>query len=367
LKEEELAELHQLLQLPLPPSPAEEAAAAGTSSSSAAGGSGNRQDAAYFSRLLDAAAMAGGSKSRVDLSKEVNSGQPPEGNPALLQLLGLDLDQVKRLVDLAGALSERTFAGQTGASSAASLTKLLRSAAANPYSTGSAGPTGLLLQLDTPARLLVTHVQLAVARLRRQQQQQEAASGGGSAYERDERFAAAVRRLFQPVSVSRSAASALGHRGAALLAHYPEAPAKGSSFLASQGSPSSGLNSNLGGGAKGRLLRGLLGDAASSSSSISRGRAGSASSSSGVRGGGPSGLRSSMSVASVLSFSSLRGLEAGAGELGGGSSSGLAAKMGSRSWAEFMGLLPGVTPLWCLWAAASVTQVSGRVCRVCVG
>jgi len=69
-------------------------------------------------------------------------------------------------------------------------------------------------------------------------------------------------------------------------------------------------------------------------------------------------MRSSLSVASMLSFSSLKVAE--------GSSDGTAGRLGGRgvdggsssSWASFVGLLPGLSPLFCLWAAASSSQAA---------
>jgi hypothetical protein len=65
----------------------------------------------------------------------------------------------------------------------------------------------------------------------------------------------------------------------------------------------------------------------------------------------------------MLSFSSLKADTASVD--GGGSSGGAAAaaaaaaaQAGSSTWAAFMGLLPGVTPLLCLWALTSSSQGS---------
>jgi hypothetical protein len=71
-------------------------------------------------------------------------------------------------------------------------------------------------------------------------------------------------------------------------------------------------------------------------------------------------MRSSMSVVSMLSFSSLK---ADTSSVDGGGSSGCAAaaaaaQAGSSTWATFMGLLPGLTPLLCLWALCSSSQGS---------
>jgi hypothetical protein len=73
-------------------------------------------------------------------------------------------------------------------------------------------------------------------------------------------------------------------------------------------------------------------------------------------------MRSSMSVVSMLSFSSLKneGSMDGGSDAGGAAAAAIAAaaQATTRSWSAFMGLLPGVTPLLCLWALSSSSQGS---------
>jgi hypothetical protein len=73
-------------------------------------------------------------------------------------------------------------------------------------------------------------------------------------------------------------------------------------------------------------------------------------------------MHSSMSVVSMLSFSSLKneGSMDGGSDAGGAAAAAIAAaaQATTRSWSAFMGLLPGVTPLLCLWALSSSSQGS---------
>jgi hypothetical protein len=73
-------------------------------------------------------------------------------------------------------------------------------------------------------------------------------------------------------------------------------------------------------------------------------------------------MRSSVSVLSMLSFSSLKNdgssIDGGSEGGTGAAAAAAAAQAGSSSWAAFMGLLPGVTPLLSLWALSSGSQAS---------
>ena len=382
LADEEVVELHELLRVPLP-------AALATALGQSSGQTGSGKDTAYYSRLLGAAgdadkdgkAVARGADATATATAPAGDkeGKKAKGDPRLLAALGLGYEQVQQLCDIAVALSCKVFSGQGvewekeaaagggggggggGRALQHSSSSLYRdeplggSNGVNSSSSSSSYSTGFLLQLDVPARLLVVNAELAA--LKWQQQQLEgdkgssggglatsagaaAAAGGSSDGNPQARFAAAVKRLFQPVSVSRSAGSPLG-KGAALLAHYPTAPLRDGT-----GGTSGGSTRGMSRGARGSSKPGF------GLSSSSRG---------GASGGGGTGslMRSSMSVASVLSFSSLRD----EGDGGGSSREDAAAvaRLGSKSWADFVGLLPGVTPLHCLWAMASQSQVRGFV------
>jgi hypothetical protein len=224
----------------------------------------------------------------------------------------------------------------------------------------------LFQQLDAAGRLYAVNarlalLQLAAAAAAGSSSAATAAAGATARDERDKRFAAAVTRLFQPVSVSRSAATSTS-RGAALLAHYPAAPVPPSSAAAAAAAAAAADGRGSGSGSSratpplspGRLqqLQAIGGAGMLVSRGLSSG-SGFGSRNSSSRGLSSVAMRSSMSIASMLSFSSLK-------DIAGGSAapevSAAARAAASSSWATFVGLLPGVTPLHCLWAAASCSQ-----------
>jgi hypothetical protein len=241
------------------------------------------------------------------------------------------------------ALASRTFSagrdgGFTSAAAAswgalaggASFRRQLAAAAPAAPAAPGAVPDGEALTgpaqaLDAPGRLVVANVRLALLRASAAGANGGAGAGAGAADAaaaaaaagRDrQRLAAAVARLFRPVSVSRSsAAAAPGARGAALLAHYPTAPERGGDGAGA------GVSSDGGGGAPLSHARppsaaGAERGRAASLGGVLRGPRAPRPGSRFGGGGGPRSIKSSMSVASVLSFSSLKddqGDEADAG------------------------------------------------------
>jgi hypothetical protein len=223
----------------------------------------------------------------------------------------------------------------------------------------------LFQELDSAGRLFAVSVQAALLQLASHVAAAPAATALSGQQERERRFSTAVARLFQPVSVSRNQA-AQGRKGAALLAHYPAMPmpvsggaggadAAGSSRSAGLRPPLSPSRQQQQHGSRGPSGGGLGGGAHQGFRLSANGLGFS-------RSGSRSGMamRSSMSVVSMLSFSSLKndGSSIDGGSEGGAVAAAVAAAVqaGSSSWAAFMGLLPGVTPLLCLWALSSSSQ-----------
>lgn len=218
-------------------------------------------------------------------------------------------------------------------------------------------PAGRQFAVSVQASLLqlVAHVAAAAP----------AAAAAGSQQEQQRRFSAAVTRLFQPVSVSRSQAAHHGRKGAALLAHYPAMPMQHSSASEAAGSRAAGgLRPPLSPGRQQQLSSRGSNAAPSGTGGGSGFRSAAANSLGFPRSGSSRGLamRSSMSVVSMLSFSSLKneGSMDGGSDAGGAAAAAIAAaaQATTRSWSAFMGLLPGVTPLLCLWALSSSSQGS---------
>jgi hypothetical protein len=348
--------------------------------------------------------------------------QQQQGDTEVLLLLGLNPSQGQQLCNVAAALSTRTFFGEAGeaaddadyagpitssenritsSSTPANAAELAASwaaggadsssssssnrwpglsrssssavpAAAADGSSGTAAAAALAVigvpdggfnaalfqEVDPAGRLFSVNVQSALLQLAGHVAAgpSAAAAAASGQQERDHRFSAAVARLFQPVSVSRNQA-VQSRKGAALLSHYPAMPTPSAAAALPPLSPGrQQQQQQLHGGRA----------AGSSYSSLHQGlRAGGSSALGFSRTGSRQGLamRSSMSVVSMLSFSSLKADTASVD--GGGSSGGAAAaaaaaaaQAGSSTWAAFMGLLPGVTPLLCLWALTSSSQGS---------
>jgi hypothetical protein len=375
LSDAEVAELHALLGVAPLKDP---------SAGASAGGGEGSAGLAYYRRLLsDAGAAGGGGVSsgaghRRRSSEAGAAGATPEEAAARAAAtrrraaLGLTRRQARELGAVAMALGARTFAAgaaPVGAGPAPAFASALGGLAFGPSaSLFRRDPTGLeaaapgttvaaadgapaagvdisgpALNLDGPGLLLVANVRLALLRAALagvNGKGGDAAAGedgegddsdseaGRAAAARDkQRFAAAVARLFQPVSVSRSAASAAG-RGAGLLAHYPLAADRGpGASLPPAAPPGAGFGGFAALGARlsrasrassaasgpplegGGLLGGLGGGRSRSrlAARLAGGGAGSAA-------GGGRSLKSSMSVVSVLSFSSLRDEWAGEAE-----------------------------------------------------